>query len=141
MKSGSGGDLDFGDLNFFSEKVNWCTLENELGKRMRCLDSRGLNSSEMMEKFSSTCLDVAREFVPPRKTSPTHKHRIPKDRRILMRTRRRVIQQKAVATGGTRRDALDRRLVQIEKKIQLSQMQQAEFEEDRAVENIKRKSL
>ena len=55
-----------------------------------------------------------------------------------MRRRRRIIQQRAVATGGARRDALNRSLTEIEKSLQQSHMQQADFEEDRAVENIKR---
>ena len=92
----------------------------------------------MMNRFLLTCLSVAREFVPLRKLLPKHKHKIPKDRRILMRCRRRIIQQQAVATGGARRDALNRHLAEIEKSLQQSNLQQADFEEDRAVENIKR---
>ena len=39
---------------------------------------------------------------------------------------------------STERDALNRRLAEIEKSLQQSHLQQADFEEDRAVENIKR---
>ena len=42
-----------------------------------------------------------------------------------------------MATGGAQRDALNRRLAVIEKSLQQSHLQQADFEEDRAVENIK----
>ena len=110
-----GGDPDFGDLNFFSEKIDWNALEMELDRCMGCLDFRGLSSSFMMSRFLSTCLSVAREFVPLRKILPKHKHKIPKDRKILMRCRRKIIQQRAVATGGERRDALNRRLAETEK--------------------------
>ena len=109
----------------------------ELDRCMGCLDFRGLSSSFMMNGFLSTCLSVAREFVPLRKILPNHKHKIPKDRRILMRRWRRIIQQRAVATLGARRDALNRCLAEIEKSLQQSHLQQADFEEDRAVENIK----
>ena len=131
-----GGDPDFGDLDFFSEKIDWNALEIELDRCMGCLDFRSPSSSFMMDKFLSTFLSVAREFVPLRKILPKHKHKIPKDRRIPMRHRRRIIQQRAVATGGARRDTLNRRLAEIEKSLQ--HLQQADFEEDRAVENIKR---
>ena len=92
----------------------------------------------MMDRFLSTCLSVPREFVPLRKILPKHKHKIPKDRRILMRRWHRIIQQRAVATGGARRDALNRCLKEIEKSLQQSYLQQADFEEYRAAENIKR---
>ena len=85
----NGGDPDFGDLNFFSEKIDWNVLEMELDKCMGCLDSRGPSSSFMMNRF----LSVAREFVSLRKILPKHKYKIPKDRRILMRCQRRIIQQ------------------------------------------------
>ena len=133
-----GGDPDFDDLNFFSEKIDWNLLEMDLDRCMDCLDFQGLSSSFMMDRFLSTCLSVAREFVPLRKILPKHKHKILKDRRILMRRRHRIIQQRAVATGGAWRDALNHCLAEIEKSLQQSHLQQADFEEDRAVENIKR---
>ena len=97
----NGGDLDFGDLNFVSEKIDWNALEVELDRCIGCLDFRGLGSSFMMNRILSTCLSMVREFVPLRKILPKHKHKIPKDR--------------AVATGGARRDGLNRRLAEIEK--------------------------
>ena len=48
------GDPDFGDLNFFSEKIDWNALEMELDRCMGCLDSRGLSSSLMMNRFLLT---------------------------------------------------------------------------------------
>ena len=110
-----GGDPDFGDFNFFSEKIDGSELEMELDRCVGCLDSRGLGSSFMMNRFLSTCLSVAREFVPVRIILPKHKHKIPKDRRILRRRWHRIIQQRAVATGGAWRDALNCRLTEIEK--------------------------
>ena len=133
----NGGDPDFGDLNFFSVKIDWNTLKTELDRCMGCLDFRGPSSSFMMDRFLSTCLSAAQEFVPLRKILSKHKHKIPKDHRILMRHRCRIIQQRAVATGGTRRDVLDHHLAETEKSRQQSHLQQADFEEDRAVENIK----
>lgn len=127
---------EFRDLNFFSDKINWNTLEAELDGAVGRLDSRGISSSSMMEAFINTCLSVSREFVPPKKSLPKHRHKIPQDRRILMR-RRRVISQRTVATGDSRREALDRRLVDIEKALQQSHIQQTKLEEERAVENIK----
>ena len=88
-----GRDPDFVDPNFFSEKIDWNALEMELDRCMGCLDFRGLSSSFMMDKFLSTCLSVAREFVPLRKILPKHKHKIPKDRIILMRRWHRIVQQ------------------------------------------------
>ena len=89
----------------------------ELHRCMGCLDSRSLSSSFVMNRFFSTCLSVAREFVPMRKILPKHKHEIPKDRRILMRRWHRISQQRVVVTGGAWRVALNRCLTEIEKSL------------------------
>ena len=113
-----GEDPDFGDLNFFSEKIDSNALKMELDRCMGCFDFRGLSSSFMMDRFLSTCLSVAREFVPLRKILPKHNYNVPKDRRILLRRRRKIIQQRAVATGEAWRDALNCCLAEIEKSLQ-----------------------
>ena len=133
-----GREPDFGDLNFLSERIDWDALEMELGRCMGQFCSHGLDSSSLMDRFISSCLSVAREFVPLKRAIPKQKHKIPRDRRILMRRRRRIIQQRTAATGGARREALNRRLIEIEKDLQLSYRQQADFEEDKAVQNIRR---
>ena len=133
-----GREPGFGDLNFFNEKIDWDALEVELGKCMRHFRSRGLGSSFLMDRFISSCLSVAREFVPLKRAIPNQKHKIPRTRRVLMRRRRRIIQQRTTATGCARREALNRRLIEIEKNLQLSYRQQADFEEDKAVQNIRR---
>ena len=45
-----------------------------------------------------------------------------------------------MATGGAWRDALNRHLAEIKKSLQQSHLQQADFEEDRVVENFKQNS-
>ena len=133
-------DPGFRDLNFFSEEVDWQSLESELAHHDWCRDFRGLDPSLMMSRFISTCLSITRQFVPLRKklSNKQQNNRIPRDRRILMRKRRRIIQQRVVATTDARKEALTRRLVELEKNLQQSQLQQVEFEECKAIENIKR---
>ena len=133
-----GSEPGFGDLNFFSERIDWDSLEVDLGRCMQQFRSHDLGSSEMMDRFILSCLSVAREFVPLKRAVPKQKHKIPRDRRILMRCRRRTLQQKTTATGRARKEALGRRLIEIEKKLQLSYRQQADYEEDKAVQNIRR---
>lgn len=129
---------NFVDLNFFSDRIDWSALEVELGRSLGQLDLSGLTSTVSMDKFLSACLSVAKKYVPLRKKSTRHRHEIPKDRRILMRTRRRIIRQRAVAISQPRRDALNRRLIDVEEKLKLSRQNQIIRDEEKAVENIKR---
>ena len=136
-RGSSKDEAGFGDLNFFSDRINWDALEAELERCMGRLVARDLGSSLMMDRFITSCLAVVREFVPLKRATPTKKQKIPKDRRILMRRRRRTIQQRNIATGRARKEAIDQRLLEIEKSLQLSYRQQADLEENKAIRNIK----
>ena len=135
-------DTGFNDLNFFSEDVNWHSLNKELSEHNWEREFYGLNSESMLDRFLSVCLSIAKDCVPLRKKamSKTKQNHIPKDRRKLMRTRTRIKQQMLRATADSKIQSLTRRLIDIEKKLQKSHYQQTEFEESKAVENIGRNS-
>jgi len=134
-------ETSFFNLNFFSEDVDWHKLNNELSQHNWEGEFKGLDSTSMLNKFLSVCLSIAKNHVPLKKKvigNLRQPNRIPKDRRKLMRTRTRIKRQVLRAKSDSKTQALTRRLIEIEKKIQSSQLQQAEYEESKAVENIKR---
>ena len=110
-------DTGFNDLNFFSEDVNWHSLNKELSEHNWEREFYGLNSESMLDRFISVCLSIAKECVPLRKKamSKTKQNHIPKDRRKLMRTRTRIKQQMLRATADSKIQSLTRRLIDIEK--------------------------
>ena len=84
-----------------------------------------------------TTLEISRKHVPLRKPKGNKLSKIPKERRILMRKRRRIQNQMNKTTSGARKEALMRRLVEIEKQLQRSHGNQQEEQENNAVNKIK----
>ena len=84
----------FSNLNFFSENVNWPSLNDKLANYNWSAEFHGLDTMSMMERFVAVCSSIAQQFVPTRRSSPTHcKSHIPRHRRILMRNRSHVRDQ------------------------------------------------
>lgn len=135
-------EIDFQHLNFFSEDTNWDAILLRLSQHNWVRDFQGLNVEAMLAKFSSVCLTISKEFTPLKKhvfRSYAKKQRfIPRHRRILMRKRRRLKIQLLRANTEARRNSITRNLIEVEIKIQDSLKHQSEFEEQKAVESIKR---
>ena len=97
-----------------------------------------------METFLSSCLEIVTRFVPRRRVSDSasssRTSKIPRHRRNLMRTRRRINIQLASCQSDSRRASLNKRLIEIEKKLRSSHQAQREEEEKKAVERIKTNS-
>ena len=135
-------NIDFRHLNFFSEDTNWDAILLRLSQHNWIRELQGLSVEAMLSRFSSVCLSVSREFTPLKKhvlrSSPKKRSLIPRHRRILMRKRRRLKMQLLKANSEARCNSISRSLIEIEIKIQDSLRRQSEFEEQKAVESIKR---
>ena len=87
-------EIDFRHLNFFSEDINWDAILLRLSQHNWVQELQGLNVEAMLAKFSSVCLNIAKEFTPLKKhvlgSNPKNRRFIPRHRRILMRKRRRL---------------------------------------------------
>ena len=92
----------------------------------------------MIENFLSVCLEIVKEVIPLKRQSNGTKsrkaHRIPRHRQNLMRTRRKINIQLASCHSDSRRNALNKRLIEIEKQFQAPHKAQSEAEEKKAVE-------
>ena len=130
----------FGLLNFFDDLTNWEALEEDLTNHNWRQEFRGLDTSEMLERFTSVALSIAQKWVPERKSSPdksANKRRIPRHRKALMRKRTRLKKQYVSAQSTAKRDALFLKLVTTEKLLNKSHEEQRDFEERKAIEKIK----
>ena len=130
----------FFGLNFFSNEINWPRFNSELTSCNWIQEFKGCNANEMLNKFSRVCLEIATELVPAKKRPCKSQSRIPRHRRVLMRTRRRVNIQLSKHPCESRRKALTSKLVDIEKKLRQSHHDQQEMQEKKAVESIKSNS-
>ena len=130
----------FSKLNFFDETIDWESLTDELSDYNWSREFRGMDTSGMMDRFTSVCHNIAQKWVPTRKqrsgASPKHK-KVPKHRRAMMRKRTRLKKRYVGAKSETSRQSLLQKLINIEKDLQKSHTEQRELEEKKAIEKIK----
>ena len=132
----------FDRLNFFNEDVDWNSLDDELRNYNWSAEFRALTPEKMLDKFLQVCLSIAKDYVPlkARAKKQGNTSKIPRDRRNLMRRRRRVNTQMRKTTSEARRKKLKLQARDIEKKLQDSYRQSRKFGEDKAVGAIKHNS-
>ena len=133
----------FRDLNFFSEDINWEVLNQSFESHNWTHEFRRCTPDRMMSKFCDTVLDIASDHVPLRRSKNTvsgTRNKIPRERRTLMRTRRRINIQLSKSISETKRNNLKTKRIEIEKSLQHSYHTEASNREKRAVECIKTNS-
>ena len=128
----------FNSLNFFDDSIDWNTLNSELVNYPWSREFRQSNPSEMMDKFSSVCLDICSDLVPERlRKSVSHSSSKNKQRRSLLRRRTHLRKRYSAAKSQSARDAILNKLASIEGKLNASHKQNRELGESRAIDKIK----
>ena len=94
----------------------------------------------MMSTFLEKLTVIAADLVPLRKKKEQPKSTIPRHRRTLMRNRHNLNRAYNLATNPERKQAIERKLIGIEKNLQASFEAQERRDEERAVGNIKTNS-
>ena len=123
-------------LNFFSQAVNWNGLISDIAAHNWESEFQNADPSQLHDRFSSTCLNIAKKHVPLRK-SKQHNSPTPPHRRRLMRSRTQLRRRwNATPNEATKTDVL-KRFTSIERKLRLSYAEQQESEETKAVANLK----
>ena len=127
-------DDSFRSLNFFSERVNWEGINQELSN----VNWDNIFSSGNLEldykKFTETLFDICVSNV-PKKRARKKKTRIPRDRKILMQRRSRIEKQLFRAQGRNR-TRLNGTLQQIEEQLALSHLTEIREKETKAIATI-----
>ena len=129
---------NFSDYNFFSDDINWSSVEEELYKVDWDHKFKDSNVTDKFAVFSESCLDVVKKLIPKRKLKNKNSlHNIPKERRCLMQRRCRV--EKRMLSGSSRRknNKFFSELAEIEKQLQKSYHDERENQEHKAVAAIK----
>ena len=123
----------FSRLNFYSPKVNWQALSTDIS-HVEWANAPSDSLDVFYEFILENLWECCRRWVPPRRKPAAN--RIPRDRKILMRKRRRLQLQQATA-DGVRSDIVKARIDAINKQLKLSVDAELEAEEKKAVQVVK----
>merc|ERR1712224_164560 len=110
----------FDTLNFFSDDTDWDQMKNELSQvNWEQKYTTITDPVDKLDKFAKICESIALKHTPKKKIAKlAGKSKIPRDRKILMRRRRKVVNQLAKHQTPTLRRKLSRELIEIEMKLQ-----------------------
>ena len=130
----------FDTLNFFSDDTDWDQMKNELSQvNWEQKYTTITDPVDKLDKYAKICESIAVKHTPKKKIAKlAGKSKIPRDRKILMRRRRKVVNQLAKHQTPTLRRKLSRELIEIEMKLQDSFILYNTIQENKAIESIKR---
>ena len=132
---------NFNQLNFFSEKINWKVINKELQSFNWRLEFRGLSPEEMLDTFFYNCFSVCEKYIPQKKMhSKSVTNEIPRDRKNLMRNRKRRLNAISRVCSSARRDKLLAEVRMIEKKLKISYDNDLAESEHKAIVAISKNS-
>ena len=98
---------NFNQFNFFSENINWKTVNNELQKINWRWEFRRLSPEEMLSRLYSNCFSVCEKYIPlKRKTMKSTRSEIPRVRKNLMRNRKQKLNAISVVCSSSRKAKL-----------------------------------
>ena len=101
----------FDTLNFFSDDVDWNQIKSELNQvNLQDKFSTITDPADKLDKFTKICESIAAKYTPKKKVAKVAgKSKIPRERRILMRRRRKITNQLTKHQPPTMRRKLSRR--------------------------------
>lgn len=129
----------FDSLNFFSDDVDWAKMKTELQSHDWNQAFSEINDPvDKLNHLIKTCEVTSSANVPKKRVSISKKSKIPRDRRILMRRRRKITKRLPNTTNKTIINKLSAELIEIEMKLQQSIQNSTNYQEDKAIQAIKR---
>ena len=130
----------FDALNFMDDNIDWESINNNLKEYVWSDKLEGLSPEEEFDHLLDICLKISQKYTPARKglaNKDTTSH-IPKERKILMRKRRRKSKQILKTFSPTKKARLKQELVAIEKALQISYKMSTEIKESKALQAIQK---
>ena len=122
--------------NYFSDDIDWEAVNAEIQAMDWVELVRGLDHREKWKKFLDVLLEITKVHIPKRKACTCSGPKIPRERKVLLR-RRRKIQKTLLAhnsEGKTRK--LKKELLEIENKLLMSYKKSRRTQEEKAVASI-----
>ena len=129
---------NFDNYNFYSENIDWDSINKDLGS-INWTDEleNHTNCDDQYNLILQNCLTVVKKHVPVK--DQTKKHRtIPRDRRILMRKRRKLVKQYNKTFTKTLQNKIREKLIDVELEMSKSHQAERQKNEIKATSKIKR---
>ena len=132
---------NFEVFNYFHESIDWVKFTEAVGNIPWESEFQNLSPEQQLDKFMKYLLHLSELYVPKRKyfikNQNKNHSRIPRERRILMRKRRKLI-KKIQNTFSTKiKNEIKEQLISIELELQISYSESKKARETRAVNAIK----
>ena len=124
-----------GTLNFMSEKVDWLKLKHELSEIDWTNEMNNRDVDEMYDAMYNKIYNTSCNYVPQRKSSI--KKKVPRDRKILMRKRAKILKKIETRQSSAVRERLRSGAAQVEEDLINSHRRETQREEEKAVQAIK----
>ena len=123
-------------FNFHSEKTNWDNINVYLSDQNWDTTFHNMAIETMVKVLLEKCAEACTNNVPARCT--ISKNKIPRDRRILFRNRKKTQKKLETCTNENRKQTLVNKIIDIENALLQSRDDERDMKEKRAVENIKK---
>ena len=133
---GQNRETPFSSMNFHSDRIDWTELSLAIARAFEGSDPRR-TAEEQYESFVENVRVCCQNRIPAKRTYSRRK--IPRDRKILMRKRRKL-QHRVSATPLATAGRLQAKIADINEKLRQSINAELEREERRAVETVKNNS-
>ena len=127
----------FSNLNFFSNDIQWDLVNAAILERTQTRDFLDLLPNEKLDKFMTILIEICHEFIPAKTSARKATTKIPRDRRILMRKRRKLQLQFESANTAAHREKIREKLVSTELLLQKSHFDARQRKEQLAIIAIK----
>ena len=127
----------FDNLNFHSNDIDWEAMSTDLQSRLENENLDGLHPNERLDALMKILIEVAYKFVPAKKSSRGNHSKIPRERRILMKKRRKLLSRMENITSNIQKEKVRRKLIQIEILFQKSHQDGMQRREQLALKSIK----
>ena len=126
------------NLNFHSNDINWEAVSEKLKIQLDNADLDSLPPNERLDQLMKILVEVAYELIPAKKSCRKGPHtKIPRERRILMRKRRKLIQKYSATSSDNHKEKIRKKLIQIEITLQKSHQKGLERKEQLALKAIR----
>ena len=128
---------EFDKVNLIGEDVNWAGIREEIDNTNWLQITENRNASQILDNILETCRKIVSIHAPKKAKSRNRKSGIPRHRRTLMRKRTRLRKRFQIVKQPTQKSNIERRLTDIEYKLQESYRSQESYLEEKAVDSIK----
>ena len=128
----------FDNLNFQSNDIDWEAISEAVKDSIAKQNLNELDPNERLDTLMKILIKVAYRFVPARKSSRKGSFtKIPRERRILMRKRRKLMKQLDHQVSVKGKEKVRNKLIQIEILLQNSHREGMKRKEQLALKSIK----